>query len=205
MKTTMFGCICFAITVFTIVIVLNICNDNTRTNNLQDNLQSAMEASLETAMSENSYSINNTEELIADFMQGVALYLDENCSLDVAVKAADTSAGILSVSVTEHYQNQNGTITDITCEKTIILEEYDMDMLGKYMVSYLIKDVSGNETLYKSYTLTEGSQVIVPVSPSVPGAVFKGWKLEETNTIMSTAQIQSLSLDKDYKFYAVFE
>lgn len=197
MKTTMYGVVSFMVSVFTLVAVMTITNFNTRSNNLEDNLQEAMEASLRTARSTKGYDINSSEELIADVIQGVILYLGENSALDVNIRAADISAGIISLELIQYYTNTNGETTPIKTEKTIILEEYT----DKFVVNYRL----GDDAYYKVYTLTSGGTLPIPVSPSLPGKNFLGWKPEGEDVILSSSQVEGLPVDQDYTFYAVFE
>lgn len=201
----MFGCMGFAITIFTIVIVLHISNMNARDNNLQNNLQEAVETSLNTALSEKSYTISDSEELVADVVQGVALYLSNNSELDVIIKKADIATGILSIEIVEHFITTNGNVIDITAEKTIVLEQYETDVAGRYGVSYIVIDTDGSEIVHKHYNLTEMSPILVPANPRLQGFTFSGWQLDGVGPLLSEAEIKALPLDKSYKFYAKFD
>lgn len=204
MKTLVQGMVSFVIVVITVTTVINICNNHSRSVNLQDNLQEAIESSLETAMTEHNYDISNSDELIADMMEGIALYLDDNSTFDVTVNKADTSTGILSVHVTEHYKNLNGNVQDISCDKTVILDHYDPLTINKYTVTYVI-DAVGSQVPYKTYQLMDGDAMRIPVAPSYDGMTFKGWKLDGTDTIMSNGDILALPITQGYTFHAVFE
>lgn len=202
MKTTIFGCVGFAITVYTVVIVLSICNNHSRSVNLQDNLQEAVESSLETALCRHGYDISNSDELIADVLEGVALYIDDNSTLDVEVRKADLTTGILSIRVVEHYTNHDGEITDIACDKTVILDHYDTYVANKYSVSYMIKADDGSAVPYKTYQLMDGVNMMVPVDPVVDGKTFVGWLLE--NEDITKEDIQNLPVNQSYVFVAKF-
>lgn len=208
MKTATFGIVSFLITVFTIVAVLQVCNTHARSVNLQDNLQEAMETSLATAMDKNSYTIRNKDELVADVIEGVALYLDDNCELQMNVKEVDPVLGILSIELTAYYTPtigvaaNNGESSSVTVNRTVILEQYDLEMVGKHKVKYLITDVSGNSAIYKSYVFTEGQSIFVPKDPAKPGMRFLGWRYG--GRTYTRAEIQALPLSKDYEFTAVF-
>ena len=126
MKTAMFGCVNFIITVMTIVCVLHVCNFHFRANNLQDNLQGAMEASLRMALYQDDagYTIENSDELVADVVEGVALYLANESALTVVVNEVNIATGLLSMTITEHYVSPSGKTTDIVCTQTVLLEKY---------------------------------------------------------------------------------
>ena len=202
MKTITMGVVNFAITVVTVVIVLAICNNHSRSINLQDNLQEAVESSVEAVMLHNDdFNISDTDALVNDLIDHIALYLADDCSLDVKVKAVDMDNGLLSVEVIEHYKNMNGEITDVHCEKTVILDEYDSVTVGKYKVQYIIS-TGGTDFVYKQYELSSGANLLVPKNPSVDG--FLGWRQTGTD-VLSADTIRSMTVDRDYVFYAVCE
>lgn len=204
MKTSVYGMCCFIISVFSIVIVCQVCLANHRVNNLQDNLQEAMESSLNAAMSDRSYSIDTSEELIADVVEGIVVYLDNNAALDVNVKEADVTTGLLSIEVIEHYPTAAGKMQDIKCERTILLEHYSNNLPGSHEITYVVKatDGSGNDVVYKQYTLKESATMIVPKNPTIAGYRFDGWMLDGTSNVLSSTNIKALAIDKDYKFVA---
>lgn len=210
MKTASFGISCFLITVFTIIGVLQVCNSGARAMNLQDNLQEAMEMSLSTAMDEKSYTIRNKDELVADVVEGIALYLDDNCDIEINVKEADPVTGILSIQATAYYypaigavEQPDGTqkLSEVSVERTVILEQYDVEMAGKHSITYYLKDEA---SVYKQYLLTEGHKIFVPIQPKLSGKTFQGWKLNNRGSVLQKADIEAMTLDKDYEFYAVF-
>ena len=80
-----------------------------------------------------------------------------------------------------------------------------MNVIGKIVDSIdVVKatDGSGGDVIYKQYTLKENVSMLVPKNPSVNGYRFDGWMLDGTNTVLSSSNIQALSIDKDYKFVA---
>lgn len=128
MKTVMFGCGNFLITIMTIVCVLHVCNFNTRSTNLQDNLHDAMQASLKTALYQEDagYTIENANELVTDVLEGTALYLANGSALDVKINDVNLATGFLSMTITEHYVSPSGKTTDISCEQSVVLERYQL-------------------------------------------------------------------------------
>jgi len=128
MKTAMFGCVNFIIVIMTIMCVLHVCNFNSRSTNLQDNLQDAMTASLDVALNNvgAGYTISTTDELVADVVEGTALYLADGSALSVDVKQVNLATGIVSLSMTEYYRSPKGDITEVTCEQTVLLEQFNI-------------------------------------------------------------------------------
>lgn len=204
MKTTTFGVVSWAITVVTIVIVLFICDNHSRTVNLQDNLQEAVESSLDTALCSRSYTIADADELIADMMEGIAVYLNNADSLDVDVTSVDMNKGILSVRVTEHYKSVAGETSDISCEKTVLLDHYDT-----YNIVYGMYAYDGSFVGYKTYEFSKASaHMLVPENPNIYGRTFLGWAMQKSDGtltgIMTEDEILDLPIDRDYTFIAQF-
>lgn len=220
MKTTSFGVSALAIVFFTILAVVQLCTVNTRATNLEDNLQHALESSLSTAMSDNSYTIATKDELVGDVIEGIALYMDDlgpEDTLTLDVNEVDTDLGIVSVTATLNYvpvtgdktkdTNGDGVVdnddeskyTTVTAEKTVIFDEYDLPQVGKYTITYIVVDKDGNEAIYKSYTLSEGVNAMVPKDP------YKGfsgkWYLGGS-TPMTKEQIANTKLTGDMVFYS---
>lgn len=216
MKTAAFGIAGLSITFFTILAVLTVGTTHTRTVNLQDNLQHVLETSLETAMNQKAYDVNSDDELVADVIEGMALYLDDNCDLQIEVNEIDRSLGILSVKATAGYNpvthgkpkdvNGDGVIDDadkkrseVTAERTVILEQYDVENPGKMTISYYIVDASGRAAMYKTYQLTEGVKCMAPNDPT---SNFDGRWYDESGRGYTPDEIKAMDLTQDMKFYS---
>ena len=202
MKTTSFGISAFLITVVTLIIIAEINLGATRQSLLEDNLNDGMSAALQMALDERGYAIGDENELVTDIVEYLSLYILEDCSLDVEVIGADLSTGIVSLKVTEHYLTAFGRVKDITCTRTVLLEDRPVDLPDSYTVQYVIQDVTGRQVLYKKYTMREGSTILYP-SVENYNLPISGWAATPGGTILSAAEITSLPLDKDYTFYAI--
>lgn len=217
MKTASFGIAGLSITFFTILAVLTVGTTHMRTVNLQDNLQHVLETSLETAMSQKAYDVDSDDELVADVIEGMALYLDDNCDLKLEVNEIDRSLGILSVKATVGYNpvtqgklkdtNGDGVIDDadkkrseVTAERTVILEQYDVENPGKMTISYYIVDASGRAAMYKTYQLTEGVKCAAPKDPT---SNFDGRWYDESGRGYTPDEIEAMDLTRNMVFYSV--
>lgn len=195
MKTVAFGVSGLAIFVFTIVAVVQLSMNHTYTVNVQDNLQRALERSLATAMSEHTYDINSQEELIADVIENIALYMRDGVDLSLDVKAIDISKGIVSMKATASYTTASGDISVVEAERTVILESYVAFVDAKYTIAFVCKDNSGNSYTYKSYLLSEGANLLVPADPYDN---FSGWWLNGKRYTIN--EIKQLKATKNMVF-----
>jgi hypothetical protein len=224
-KTTAFGVSCLAIVMTTLIALLQIVTINTRAASLQDNLQDAMESSLATAMDERSYTIADSDQLVADVVEGIALTLnDPHAELTVEVTEADQTLGILSLTATARYPSvasgdpaDAGTGSTVTATRTVILERADTRTPGSHTIRFLTpaasSDPFANATeLYKEYTLTEGAPF--PPYPAYTDRAGKqclvGWmdtggqgRLYRAANPSDRSDFKSLTVDGDHEFVAV--
>jgi hypothetical protein len=213
-KTTAFGVSCLAIVMTTLIALLQIVNINTHAANLQDNLQEAMETSLTTAMDERSYTIADSDQLVADVVEGIALALnDPRAELTVQVNEADQALGILSMTATARYPSvvsadptDAGPGSTVSATRTVILEQSDAQTPGAHTVAFLNPDRS----LYKTYTLTPGSHLPYPPYPETRGECLFGWMGDDhghdtyrADSPGAIATLKNLPLTEDHTFIAV--
>lgn len=211
MKTSAFGVACLGIFVTTIMTLLQLVNIDTRAVNLQDNLQQALESSIDTAFDDRAYTIQDEQALVADVVEGIVTQLsDDNIELHVKVNEVDLALGIVSVEVTGKYRSVEsgdlsaaGTGSTVKAERTVILEKFETESLGKFEVQLL--NSSGG--VFKSYSLTAGEKFpTYPVGQVAPGCTFTGWKDISSNrsyraSVPNEVQaFNNLVLDKNYQF-----
>lgn len=201
MKTTSFGLASFMITIITLVVVLEICMADNRQQILEDNLSDAMTASMKMAMDDRGYAINTDDELVTDVIEYLSLFVTNDCSIDVEVIKSDISAGILSLKVTEYYTTTLGAVDSIEVTRTVLVDDYLVDIPNSYTIRYVIQDASGVDVLYKQYVLQEGSSIIYPSTENYNLSIA-GWSETPSGAILSKEEIISMPLDKDYTFYA---
>lgn len=202
MKTTSFGLASFMITIITLVVVLELCMSDNRQQILEDNLAYAMTASMEMALDDRGYEINTDEELITDVIEYLSLFVVNDCSIDVEVIKADISAGILSLKVTEYFTTTLGAVDSIEVTRTVLVDNYLVDIPNSYTIRYVIRDAVGTDVLYKQYVLQEGASVIYPSTENYNLSIA-GWTMTPGGEIMSASEITALPLNQDYTFYAV--
>lgn len=238
MKTAAFGVTSMAMAIFTILAVLQICTVDVRGVNLEDNLQHALESSLQTAMSEKSYTytIATDDELVADVMEGITTTMTKlgpEDDLKIDVNEVDKDLGIVSVKATMEYvpiigaytkdtngdgvinSNDEPTKTKVTAERTVILDEYNLPQAGRHTVNFVqVFHTSKKEYVkYKSYSLTDGVNLMAPASPD--GGywyMYDGPESEMTDILnppkhanyerVSVDDIKAMKLSKDVTFYS---
>ena len=216
MKNAIIASVLVLLFIISSLILLTVYNQNTRQNELEDNLSTAVEQALENLKIKKSYSIDNTDEFVADFLENLLVGIESDSEIKVEILSVDIEKGLLDVNVTETYKQPNGSKKSISCRKTIILEEYEQKPPAQYAVRFMTT-VTGNDydfVDYKVYTLTHGSMVIVPgTNPEKEGYTFVGWSAEkptaENEYSPETINISDidgkLAVEKKLTYYAVFE
>jgi len=102
--------------------MMTIAGRSNREMELADNLSSCVEETINTLLLEKQYQITDQEEFIADFREGLAETIDNNCNLTVDVAEIDMEKGILSVLVTAGYVHPNGNPGSVSCGRTVVFE-----------------------------------------------------------------------------------
>lgn len=184
--------------------LLQIVNVDTRASNLQDSLHAALSSSLDTALNERAYTIDDEDQLVADVVQGVILELnDPTVELKIKVNKVDRVLGIISMKVTGTFQSVSGGKSTVSVERTVILEHVENPRLpGSQSVLY--KSPAGDTV--KSYSLMKNSQKLpYPGYHAPTGKTFKGWERGATfypDTAAGRTALGNLPLDRDYVFVA---
>lgn len=113
----------FLIIVLTIVFMANKMTSTTSDTELEAALDQAVEHALYVAMTDNTYSIDDTEKFAADVM--VELFATSNTTADFTFKFnhIDIENGLVDFEVTQKVKVNSLIKSDITCRKTVILEE----------------------------------------------------------------------------------
>lgn len=216
MKTAIVSCVLAFLIIISSLILLTIYEQNTRQNELEDSLSVAIEQSLENLKTKQNYSIANTDEFIADFVQNLIVAIESDSDIKIEILNVDFEKGLLDVNVVETFVQPNGSKNTVSCRKTVILEEY-MGMSAQYfMVKFLTpQEVPGGEFIeFKTYSISSGSLMIIPsTSPLQEGYSFVGWsqtKPDESNdfspeTISIDDVDGKLEVTENLVFYAVFK
>lgn len=215
MKTAIVSCVLAFLLVITSLILFTIYGQNTRQNELEDSLSITIEQALENLKTNQNYSVANTEEFVADFVENLIISIDSDSEVKVEILSVDYEKGLLDVNVTETFDQPNGSVSSISCRKTVILEEYSQDTSQYFLIKFLTTQPGkdGEFVEFKTYSICEGSLFIAPsATPSKEGYTFKGWSQDEPNesnsyspNLIDVDELDSsLVVNENLTFYAVF-
>ena len=158
--------------VITLMIIMTTDGRSHHSMELKNNLPSVMEETLYNMAVSKNYSIQDSNELIADLTEHLIIALDAPCDLTIDVLACDKEKGLLSIRVTSSFSHPNGEPGSVFCERTVILDQIPPQTYSSYSISFFV-----NGNLYKQYTVMENDRIFAPISPVAPsGMRFYGWK-----------------------------
>lgn len=180
MKQIVYGIAIGMIILLGISAVVTISSKQTRQSDMDNALSIAVENAVETTMNEKTYSINNDEEFVADFTQGLLTQISNDSSIEVKVAKVDCEKGIMAIKVIEHFTHPNGKEGKNECQTTVVFEH--VPTKTEYVTITFMQD---NETLYKEYQIKKSDPIIVPKNPIVGALKFQGWKDVKTGQIVT--------------------
>lgn len=125
MKNILLGLIGVMITVYTLLIGLNILTVQSHKNQLERNLSRVVKNVLE-----GEYEQPSEESILQMMQEEVSDVMQEKGKREVEILALDLQKGILSVRVTEYITTIVGTQKEIVIEKTALVERSADFLIG---------------------------------------------------------------------------
>ena len=178
--------------VMVLMIVMTINGRMNRSMELKSNLSSVVEETIENMVLNPKYSIQNTNEFVADLIETLVLTLDAVSDVRVDILQCDKERGILSVKVTLSYLHPNGDPGTIMCERLAIFNK----MIRKEQEHYHVRFCIGFD-IYKEYIILNGTALPPPQTPILTEGTFLGW----VNTDGSAVDF-SRPITEDVVYYA---
>lgn len=123
MKTFAQAAIIFIIVIVSVFVCFNIITGSVTDNEAENTLSQSVEQALYTTMSGQSYTIQNKDEFVADFMINLALQTNSQAELNIRVLDVDEVEGLLDVEIIETLMYPDGKTREVSCRKTVIFEE----------------------------------------------------------------------------------
>lgn len=198
MKNISIMMVCVTLGTLMLMLVMTLQGRLNRSMELKSNFSSVIEETLEIMTVNPKYSIHNSDEFIADFVQNLAEVVESDADIVVKVMNSDKEKGMLSVRVIGEYKHPNGKKGTVTCDRTVILNPITEEEKRMHTVCFFLKkeDV-GTSAIYKTYRISDGKTLAVPAVPvSVKGA-FNGWL--DMNDYMADF---SVPVTQDLVYYA---
>lgn len=123
MKQMVFGMIAVTILVLFLTIIITVHGRTLRSSEVTQSLSEAMQTTMNQLLSQQSYSIANQDEFVADFLEAFLMQVNSDSDITVHILKADFKKGLLSVEVIETYTHPNGEKGQISACRTVLLDQ----------------------------------------------------------------------------------
>lgn len=171
MKSIILTIVSTILGVLTLMIVMTVSGRENRSTEIKSSLPSVVEETVSNMEASQKYSINDTNEFLADLVSSLSVRLDSNSGIAVNILKCDKDSGILSVRVTESFTHPNGKPGTVTCDRNVVLNKMPDKDGERHSVIFFI----GSDD-YKTYYVDDGEYVAAPEDPVMEGKIFYGWK-----------------------------
>lgn len=194
MKNIILGVIGIFITIYTLLIGLNILTVQSHKNQLEKHLSRIVKNVLESA-----YQTGEKETVKQMLLEEISDSISTTNEVSVEIREIDLQKGILSVKVIDQITTITGAKKEIVMEKTAIMDKIATN-LEMVTVTFWVE-----EEVYKEYQIVKGYKCPMPKSPSdlSQAGKFIGWKEFGTEKIIDTEQLNEIWENRVY--VAVFE
>lgn len=123
MKTFVQAALIFLLIVLTLFFMVQKFSAATLETELQNSLDKALEHALTVALENNVYTIETKEELAADVMYELFTTCNAKADYKIVFNEIDIKNGLVDVQVTQTIKFSPLIKTEVTCRRTILLEE----------------------------------------------------------------------------------
>lgn len=124
MKNIFFGSAVMVCGVLFIIIVMTLSGRQIRQDELNRAVDNAIKETVDNQFDTRTYSANNTDEFVADFIEALLVQINSDSTIEINVLDADYEKGLLSVEVISHYLNPIGTKGKVSVERMVIMEQF---------------------------------------------------------------------------------
>lgn len=193
MKNVILGVIGVFITLYTLLIGLNILTVQSHKNQLEKHLSRIVKNVLESA-----YQTEETEAIKQMLLEEITDSISSSNEVTIEIQEMDLHKGILSVKVIDQITTITGAKKEIVVEKTAI-----MDKVATQFETATVTFWVGEE-VYKEYQIVKGNKCPVPKAPTELSQTgnFLGWREFGTEEIITTEQLNEIWENRVYE--AVF-
>lgn len=191
MKNVILGIIGIFITLYTLLIGLNILTIQSHKNQLEKNVSRIVKNVLE-----GEYQKGEKEAVQQMLLEEISASISSNGTVTVEIQEIDLQKGILSLKVTDQIRTLTGASRQLVIEKTAIMEQ-TMTSFPKCSVTFMVEG-----EVYKEYQVEKGHRCPEP-KPPVSNQKFLGWKEYGTDLMIMPGQLDEIQENRVY--VAVFQ
>ncbi|MBE5898275.1 MAG: hypothetical protein E7279_01580 [Lachnospiraceae bacterium] len=201
MKYIVYGVTSVVIIVLIILCIMTIEGKTSKQDNLDRSLQNSVEDSIANLVEAKKYTINDSEEFVADACQLILSDIskgkdgkeDPNLQVDITVSGIDYEKGLIMLYVEETFTDPDGELTKAQASCTAVLDKDIEEPTLK--VNYYI-----NGVIYRTFECAKGDDFPTVNVPASYGD-FDYWLDKKTNEVVIIPD----TLDSEYNLEAVFK
>lgn len=123
LKQMVFGMMAVTILVLFLSIIITVHGRALRSSEVTQSLSEAMQTTINQLLSQQPYSIADSDEFVADFLEAFLVQVNSDSDITVHILKADSVKGLLSVEVVETYTHPNGEKGQVSACRTILLDQ----------------------------------------------------------------------------------
>lgn len=184
MKNDILGITAIFITIYTVLIGLNIFSIQSHKQQMENHLSRIVKNTLES-----EYPIGDETTALKMLEEEIGKVASEDAEISIEVQEMDLEKGVLSVLVTETFPTVTGTSKVLTFQKTAI-----MDRLSVQNPTVTVTFLVAGE-VYKEYQIAQGEECPLP---KMPEGSFGGWTEYGTEGAAVLKEIGTVWEDKVY-------
>lgn len=193
MKAAIIGVATTMIILVTCIIIMSVSGRDARRSELEESLTNAIEQTMQVSYLEKTYSIENEEELIADFTGNFFSQIASDSDISIEILNVDFNNGCMDVQATEKFKYFTGKTGEIKIRKTVIFEQYSDPNDKFYKVTFLNADGS----TYKILQVYNEGRLSAPEPPEN----LIRWKQLDDNTW--NGDFSKIIVTQDITFQAI--
>lgn len=160
-----------------------------RKKEVNSTLNFVVDNALDNAMNKKTYTIDDSDELVADVVQQMLYTYENDAEITIEIAEADENSGLLSLNVTENYTNPDGTQSSNSYEKSVMLDTESSK--ETYSLIYYNNDGS----FFKCITVNRQKNGCVP--ETMPAGMSKWMEvIDQSGNITDISNLKDISISE---------
>ncbi|MCR4611499.1 MAG: InlB B-repeat-containing protein [Lachnospiraceae bacterium] len=178
MKNIVYGVVIILLGIVIALTIITVTGTMNREVEIEDSLQIAVEKSVDACTTKHNYSLDNTDQFVADLMVELSNAIENDSALDIQIMGIDKDKGMLSVRVVEYYTTAIGVPKTATCESTAIFDRGDANNIKSGITITFVDD---DGSYLGEQTVDATKEIKAIITPAKEGKTFNGWLNTKTN------------------------
>ena len=132
MKQLMLGFSLSGVVIVFVFIFMTINGRMTRQNEIYSTLTNSVDSAIENVANSKNYTIDSKNEFVTEVLQNLLVACEDDSDYDIKLYSTDEEKGLITLKITQTYQNPNGGTGKNEVTKTVLLDTSGADMNEDY-------------------------------------------------------------------------